>query len=494
MNYAYSRRDFLKSAAAVSAYGYLGFPFARAEVEPTLRLQVGIVSDTHLKEKVPAYATRLENALKLFSARNVDLVIHAGDITETSAAAEFAAAAAAWETAFPNNRAQDGREVQRIFITGNHDSSPANGAAILNTTETAAGKLTVNGYDFIYANWGSGAWGNLKVNYDQVKSLVEAEASGDKPFFYISHAALHETAFSAHASTLDANGKLAESTYFFECDPKDRTNPAYPYDGGRLVSSLLAAKGNCIALTGHVHASLTDETAFWGNGNSFSCVACSSTNQVSSAPDRENGWSWLDSSVTTTARKNMYFNDLDANGHSAQLDYQDAQHILIMKVYDDRVVFERLDLADNGAKLGPDWVVEKNAQGQFNAVTSRLSLVPQFAEGVRRATITKNALHTQKFACVSFPAVYSATGVRAYDYRVRYGEEEKICYAQGLLHSEAYDAETFAGRVVCKFKWNENATAAGVRVWPRNALGVEGEELSLRAGPDAAHPITMIVR
>jgi predicted phosphodiesterase len=125
-----SRRAFLAGAAAFGFGGWRLFaapPGWKHGGKPNLIL--GVLADTHLRTSPvkgdvldKAWPGRyFEAALKCFRERNVDAVIHCGDFAHLGQVFELKAHADIWRKVFPGNRASDGHEVARLFVTGNHE-------------------------------------------------------------------------------------------------------------------------------------------------------------------------------------------------------------------------------------------------------------------------------------------------------------------------------------------------------------------------------------
>ena len=119
--------------AGAAAFGFGGWRLFAAPPgwkhggKPNLVL--GVVADTHLRTSPvegnvldKAWTGRyFESALKCFRERNVDAVIHCGDFAHLGQVFELKAHADVWRKVFPGNRASDGHEVARLFVTGNHE-------------------------------------------------------------------------------------------------------------------------------------------------------------------------------------------------------------------------------------------------------------------------------------------------------------------------------------------------------------------------------------
>ena len=107
------RRSFIFASGAFAASVAGGI----TTVPP--RLKVGLGSDTHIQDE--ARARHFEVALRYFRDCGVDAVMHVGDISDWGLVSAWRYASEAWERVFPGNRAPDGREIVKLFTTGNHD-------------------------------------------------------------------------------------------------------------------------------------------------------------------------------------------------------------------------------------------------------------------------------------------------------------------------------------------------------------------------------------
>ena len=116
-----SRRGFLGGAVAFGAVAGCrsGF-FAVGGERPLLRF--GVLSDVHVRLAkggegfAAGYGTEtLEKTLAYFRDCGVDAVIMAGDMTDCGVIGELKAVADAWFKVFPDDRAADGRKVERLF-------------------------------------------------------------------------------------------------------------------------------------------------------------------------------------------------------------------------------------------------------------------------------------------------------------------------------------------------------------------------------------------
>ena len=114
--FSLSRRSFLASASSFTALGgcrSMGFCGGR----PNLRF--GVISDIHVI--TPDSTDEFQGALEYFRDRKVDAVIVSGDLSDWGLRSGLKYVADAWYSVFPNDCAPDGRKVEKLFCTGNHD-------------------------------------------------------------------------------------------------------------------------------------------------------------------------------------------------------------------------------------------------------------------------------------------------------------------------------------------------------------------------------------
>ena len=87
--------------------------------DPTLR--IGFISDSHVCLMMPDNNKAFEKALAYLAARNVDVVVISGDVTEFGTPEELQIVIDTWNRAFPGGRAADGRTTAKFIAWGNHD-------------------------------------------------------------------------------------------------------------------------------------------------------------------------------------------------------------------------------------------------------------------------------------------------------------------------------------------------------------------------------------
>ena len=82
-------------------------------------ISVGVISDIHVT--TPESTAAFRKALAYFRDRKVDAVVVAGDLSDWGLKSGLKYVADAWNSVFPGDRAPDGRKVEKLFCTGNHD-------------------------------------------------------------------------------------------------------------------------------------------------------------------------------------------------------------------------------------------------------------------------------------------------------------------------------------------------------------------------------------
>ena len=111
-----SRRGFIAAALASGAAGgcrSLGI------FGPEPNITFGVISDLHIT--TPESTATFRRALAYFRDRGVDAVVVTGDLSDWGLRSGLKYVADTWYDVFPNDRAPDGRKVEKIFCTGNHD-------------------------------------------------------------------------------------------------------------------------------------------------------------------------------------------------------------------------------------------------------------------------------------------------------------------------------------------------------------------------------------
>ena len=270
-----SRRWFIGGLASFGAFG--GNRIFRAHAgtfsggKPNLTF--GVVSDVHVRlaasregfDKGHDTSTFI-HTLEWFRAQGVDAVMIVGDIADKGLVDELQYVADAWFKVFPNDKAPDGRHVQRLFVYGNHDyegfgyggyakklwpdetervqhvlraNQKANWEKIFNEPFAPIMNWEVNGYTFVGGQWTA----------DKCRGKEETGIAGVEEFF------------AANRNLLDPKKPFF---YFQHPHPKDTCygNWAWGHDDGRATRAL-SAFPNAIAFSGHSHTTLTHDQSIW---------------------------------------------------------------------------------------------------------------------------------------------------------------------------------------------------------------------------------------
>ena len=375
-----TRRSFIGGAASLGAlFGGGGIGCLAGGTGGTPRLRFGVVSDIHFVYDtngiIPSWGpATFEKTLRWFDAQGVDAVLVCGDLADRSLAEEWQAVADAWFRVFPDDRGADGRKVERVFITGNHDwegykygtnvkrifPDEAERAKHVVRTDLAGWwrkifreeyrtvfRKDVKGYAFIGHHWEG-------IGFKGLPEFLAAGGGkgldGSKPFFYLQHAPLRGT-----------------------CNGDDATPDA---DYG-VATKCLSAYPNAVAFSGHSHYPLTDERSIWQGA--FTSVGAASLrySSIYSSLCAENSGSRVKDAAKVNAEKMMRDICPDLK----------TQQGLLVSVYDDRIVYLRRDFLSD-LSLGPDWVqplpAARTKAFDF-AEHARQFRAPQFTAGAQLA-------------------------------------------------------------------------------------------------------------
>ena len=427
------------------------------------RLRVGIVSDTHITDE--ASALPFQRALEYFRDRGVDAVLHGGDISDWGLVSGWRYAAEAWERVFPGDKAPGGREVVKLFTTGNHDfegckywdqseEMHANGFSesellVRNGIDRQWKKIfglefkpvtcqRVKGYDFLSCHWN-----DRKAIVDWMRKNGQRVA-GPRPFF------------------------------FFQHGHPQGTIPGDNWGDGGAAKEAFADYPNAVVFGSHTHLSLTDGHEIWQG--EFTAVGTASLS-----------WSELP------------FGYENARPFDPNSDYieqmpllpcrfkQENKQGLLMSVYDDRIVFERVDFGGE-CELDAPWVVPlpacrgRSPWSHENQVKSMP--VPQFLPGsvVKTRTVVgrdrKGNMSVQMV--LDFPAAADGK-TRAYDYaiaaRTDDGRETVLAKVLSPTYNYGVSRECAGVQAVVSVRKLPVDVPYRLIVRPRNSFGVCGNPI-----------------
>jgi len=419
-----SRRGFLGGASAFTLAGCTCGRFPGFVPSGKPDLVFGVISDIHITTWESTEIFR--KTLRWFRDRGVDAVMIVGDIADHGILPQLENAAKAWYEVFPDDKAPDGRHVEKLFVTGNHDPEGlryrdwAMDAAFAphHLTYEEAEKLTlpavgmekawkqcfhedyapiyrknVKGFDFVGAHWDT--WCGVNGLEDWFKANA-AKIDTGKPFFYFQHPHPRNTVYGPWA---------------------------WGADNGQSVRAL-SPYANAVAFSGHSHAPLTDERSVWRGA--FTSVGTASLSYVSLYDSRENA-----NTINPRTRAGL---NTDRSVRQGQ----------IASVYGDCIVLERRDFVRD-VELDAPWVFELPTKASSFAARAAKAVAPEFPVGAkvvvtqgtfpnidRNDEIEKNEKGepvTEERVCLTFPAAIASKG-RVFDYDIiakkRSGDVEQV--------------------------------------------------------------------
>lgn len=435
MAFDISRRWFIGGLASFGAFGGCGIFSASAGKYSSgkPKLKFGVISDVHIRVNpkgpglLDGYNTAtLEATLSWYRDQGVDAVAVVGDIADRGLVEEMEAFAATWFKVFPDDRAPDGRRVERIVVYGNHDwggihYKPFVTAKYSNETDLSDRILIgkpkehwerifhepwehvfrkdVKGYTFIGAQWSNG-WckGRNETGIQGLESFFAAQKGKidpSLPFFYFQHPHPKNTCYGSWA---------------------------WGHDSG-VSTKILSEYSNSIAFSGHSHFSLTDDRSIWQGaftslGTSSLRYTGISTQGIPQGFENANG------------ADSLRYDPYKVMG---RIKTNDGRQGMLVSVYDDHVAFCRRDFMYGGS-LGDDWIMPLPAAESkpfaFAEHAKKVS-VPEFPAGAKLVVrkgrgknrgVNRNktkVLSVQKSVYeISFPPADAIPGARALDYEI----------------------------------------------------------------------------
>ena len=500
-----NRREFIKGWTALSAWGAFGgnrFFAAAAPFVPggTLRLRFGVLSDIHIThvgadEDISRRYNNLtfRHALEWFRSQGVDAVVIAGDMADRGLSDNLMAVADAWYAVFPGDKHPDGRPVEKVFVTGNHDwfgHTYGNAAEkkYPDKEERARHILqndiagwwdrafheayspiyakTVKGYTFIGSHW-DGCQAGKRCHHADFGLIADFMAKNGRgldpklPFFYAQHPHPKDTCYGSWAWGRDAG----------------------------IVTKTLSAYPNAIAFSGHSHYSLTDERSIWQGA--FTSVGTSSLSYSCAPYESHQPGGYENAGANGKNAK-----ALNALKLSGAINGEDCRQGMLWSVYDDCITVKRREFLSN-LDLGPDWVMPLPAAESrpfaFAEHAKRLR-APQFPEGATlQVTETKAKTRGAKGVPAVEQEVYKVVAPPVVpDEQARLFELEftartadgksvtKLVLAEGFNHALAHP-KAKSPQTCCFAKDQLGAGEVEFSVTPVNSLGAKGKPI-VKAG------------
>jgi len=393
---------------------------ARREAAAVMpELTVGILSDLHIEGAGPSEKlSAFERALVYFRDSRVDAVVLAGDLADYGLVSELENLAGAWYRIFPEDRRPDGAKVEKIFVYGDHDATfwkiksvywggewegeerSAKWADAIARDPAAAWEKcfrepyrplfvkTVKGYDFLCAHWQEDGKGRPVKDIPGAADFIRTEGAkraGTKPFFYVQH-------------------RHPKGTLFGDWVVADNGS----------VTPALAAFPNVVSLSGHAHQPLSDERNVWQGA--FTAVGTATLDYVGGRHYAQNLAPFVLGGSHDAPQPRL----------NAKLSKQG----LVMRVYTDRIDFERRDFVW-GESMGPDWSLPLplgRAKPYDYATRAAQFVAPEFAAEAK-ATFEERDGKTvddkpMRRVVVTFPCA-NATKTRVYRYEITAWQEDE---------------------------------------------------------------------
>ena len=505
----FTRRQFAFGAGLFGALGAFGGNrfFAssgfKAGCRPNVRF--GVVSDIHITcvgavddPKIWGTNHTFRHTLEWFREQNVDAVLIAGDMADLGMDEHFLAIAQAWYSVFPDDRYPDGRPIEKVFVTGNHDwhgyrydkqaekrypDKTERMKHVLRADMPGWWEKTfrekyepiylkeIKGYSFIGSHWDTDGYGTGGPVYPfgRIEGFLARHGKTidpSRPFFYVQHPHPKDTCYGSWA---------------------------WGHDKG-IVTKTLSAYPNAIAFSGHSHYSLTDERSIWQG--SFTSVGAGSLRYTGETAEEwqtgfENGrgGDWRASACKLMRKART----------------KDCRQGMLWSVYDDCIVVRRREFLSD-LDLGPDWVMPlPTAESRPFAFAehAKKMRIPEFPAGtkpvVRAVTVINRGGSSKdgkdKIAAikksgyeVSVPPVVADGNARLYtlEFSVK-AKDGKICtkyivpngFNHSIKHSSAKERNT------CLFAKDEiGAGDLTFSVTPLNCFRRRGRSV------ETVHPVS----
>ena len=436
-------------------------------------LTFGVVSDPHMGQSAltPVF---LEHALRRLAAANVDAVVCPGDISHSGLISEMEVFADIWNRVFPSGLGPDGRKVELMLVTGNHDVDAWDGRwsgftenelaarrfyhgdnpgktwrRLFGQTWEPVWRREVKGHTFLGAQWTT-----VQPPIEEFVAIVAPTLDPGKPFFYIQHA--HPTG-TCHGSYCYADEE----------------------DGGEATRAL-SPFANAVAISGHSHCAIADEKGVWQGA--FTSIGAGCTRDEPELFFKRDDY--VNASMTwhsSYRTKLMAPVSNEWNGKNVGGDFE------LVEVFAGRLVVHRLSTMLE-EPIGPAWVVPIPARENGPLDFARRAAVgtpPQFpahaaveVEWCPEGHALEGPGHRgEPCLAVSFPHADNTGGHRVFDYEIRADAEGEETISRHIMAPGFNFPETYAKLPgTCLFLPTELPSGKPIRftVVPHDCFGGEG--------------------
>ncbi len=460
-----SRLGFIKGFLASMGLGTLGggclFAAPPGWAPPkNANLVFGVVSDTHLRTRYGSSGRPgrrwphkyFAAALAYFREQNVDAVVHCGDFAHRGQVEEMRFHAGVWNRIFPKNRAPDGHEVVKLFVTGNHDTDGAGyGSFVKNKYPDPAVRAKHVLQTDMAANW-ERIWG------EKYEPVWHKEVKGYH-FFGRHYKETKEELVSClkrHAADLSASKAKGRPCFYMQ-----HTRPLW--DVRRLLRHLCRG---CVPVSffGHNHWSASSWNVISLYNGGVPCI------QVPSCEPRGCGGLVGDAWITEAK--------IERTSQACK-----GRQGYVVRVYDDMLVISRREFGAGGS-LGEDWVMpfEKITPHPFSREgLKKAAGEPQFRAGAK--LVIEEGREEGKEIKVSIPLADGNPKCRVYAYEVeiagKSGVVRKAIYAAGCNLGMGHEPDGGVTTLLVGKSELPKGERLSFSVTPLTSVGTRGKSISL---------------